>query len=71
MIDVEIVWENFFLQVSQKLMRIGRIFGGRSGQTRDQFLGRALCANPPLAHPGEMLDQHIDDAITEPAHFVR
>ncbi|MEY2574809.1 MAG: hypothetical protein QOF80_296, partial [Verrucomicrobiota bacterium] len=41
-----------------------------SGQTRHQFLGCALRADGPIAHPGEMLDQEIDDAITEPAHFI-
>ena len=68
-IDVEVVWKNFFFQVSQKPMRIGWCFGWRSGQTRHQFVGRALRADGPIAHPGEMLDQDIDNAISEPLHL--
>jgi hypothetical protein len=69
-IDVEVVWKNFLFQVSQKRVRIGRRFRRRPAQTRHQFVGRALGADRPFAHPREMLDQCVDHAITEPAHFI-
>ena len=71
MIDVEGVWENIFFQPRQQRMRIGRHFRWKPGQACHQFVGLTLRADGPVSHGRKMLNEQIDDAITEPLHLVR
>src|SRR5947209_11056145 len=70
MIDMKIIAEDVALEPSEQLIRIRRRFGRIAGELCEQ-VGRTLGANRVIAHFGEMFDEQIDDAITEPAHFVR
>ena len=70
MIDVQIVWEDVFLEAGQELAEVCRLLGRAAGEARDQLAGRSLCPDRFITSVGKMANENIHHPISDLAHLV-
>jgi hypothetical protein len=70
MIDMQVVWKNFALQLRKELVWITPRFGRIAIEKRNDSRRIRLGADRPAFHAYKMLGQKIDNSVAELSHFL-